>query len=109
MEGMDALDVKINRLRQYYWGSVNHPVIRNLAYRITEGAKTNMEKVIRIANWVKNNIRYQREPPKLDIIVPPLRLINLRAADCEDLSLFISTLAGAVGIPTNCCEPGCPA
>jgi len=98
---MSILDAKIKRLRQYYLGNVNHPVIRNLAYKITAGAKTNKEKVIRIANWVRNNIRYQREPPKLDIIVPPLRLINLRAGDCEDLALFISTLAGAVGIPSK--------
>ena len=98
---MDELDVKINRLRRYYWEAINNPVIRNLAYRITYGAKTDMEKVERIANWVKSNIRYQREPPKLDIIVPPLRLVNLRTGDCEDLSLIISSLSGVVGIPSK--------
>ena len=60
-----------------------------------------MQKAERIANWVKNNIRYQREPPKLDIALPPLRLINLGVGDCEDFSMLISSLAGVVGIPSK--------
>ena len=51
---MDELDVKINRLRRYYWEAINNPVIRNLAYRITYGAKTDMEKVaIDLAKFFK--------------------------------------------------------
>ena len=98
---MDALDVRVIQLRKYYQEAVNNPVIRSLAKRITSGARTDLEKVLRIAGWVKKNIRYQKEPPGIDIIVPPLRLINLGVGDCEDHLLLISSLAGAVGIPVK--------
>ena len=98
---MDALDTRISLFRNYYRQAVNSPVIRNLANRITYGAKTDMEKVERIADWVRNNIRYQREPPKLDIAVPPVRAIEIKRIDCEDYAMLISSLAGAVGIPSK--------
>lgn len=98
---MDELDVKVQRLLKYYRVERNNPVIKNLAYGITQGETTRQGKLTRIINWVRGNIRYQREPAKLDIIVPPARLVNLRTGDCEDISLIISTLSGIVGIPTK--------
>lgn len=98
---MDALNARIWYFRKYYWKAINNPVIISLAHRITAGARTNMEKVERIANWVKANIRYQKEPKKLDIFVPPERLINIKAGDCEDFSVLLSSLAGVVGIPSK--------
>lgn len=98
---MDELDIKVNRMYRYYQAEKYSPIIKNLALRITQGETTRQGKVMRIANWIRNNIRYQREPPKFDITLSPTRLLNLGVGDCEDITLLTSTLCGVLGISTK--------
>lgn len=97
----DELDIKVNQMYRYYRTDKSNYVIKNLAYAITRGEQTKKGKIARIVNWMKNNIRYQREPGKVDVTVPPSRLVNLKVGDCEDITLMISTLAGILGISTK--------
>ena len=97
----DELDIKVNRMYRYYRNEKSNPIIKNLAYAIANGEQTKEGKVTRIISWIKNNIRYQREPAKVDVIVPPTRLTNLKVGDCEDITLFLSTLSGILGVSSK--------
>jgi len=99
---MDDLDLKINNLYNYYRAEKGNPILRNLVRRITAGQTTDWGRVQSIVMWMRENLSYQPEPKKLDIIVSPLRVLSgVRRIDCEDYALLFSTLAGIAGIPTK--------
>ena len=79
-------------------GSHSYP-IRNLATRITHGVphrRPELEIAV-LYRWVRDNIRYRKDPFGLEWVQSPERTVKERAGDCDDLTTLIAALAGSLG------------
>jgi len=52
-----------------------------------------------IFKWVKNNIRYELDPLKKDIIEDPFTTMRLKLADCDGMTVLVGSLVGSLGYP----------
>jgi transglutaminase-like putative cysteine protease len=50
-----------------------------------------------VLNWCRRNIRYVRDPVTIEQVKTPRAVIETEAGDCDDQSVLIATLCGALG------------
>jgi hypothetical protein len=79
-------------------GSHSYP-IRNLATRITSGvaSKDYRGEVAAIYMWVRDTVRYRKDPDGLEWVQSPARTVQELAGDCDDQAVLIAALVGALG------------
>jgi len=51
--------------------------------------------------WVQSNIRYTKDPFRLEVLHSPRRMLELRAGDCDDMTILLSALLEAIGHPVR--------
>ena len=73
--------------------------IRNLATRITRNvpSKDYRGELEAIYRWVRDTIRYRKDPWGLEWVQSPERTVKERAGDCDDITTLLAALAGALG------------
>lgn len=82
-----------------------NPRIKRIATGILRRRRiksSNYPRIIQaIAEWVRQNVRFQREPKGEDILHEPLEVARFgqRGFDCEEFSVLAGSLLGALGIP----------
>jgi hypothetical protein len=83
-------------------GAKTYP-IRHLATEITRNvpSKQTRAELAAIYRWVRDNIRYRKDPLGLEWIQSPERTLTEGAGDCDDITAVISALAQAVGNPVK--------
>ena len=83
-----------------------HPIVRQLAENILRYYNINdmcyYDEAIAIADYVKNNVRYVRDPKGIEMLTDPLTMIDKikqekAFGDCDDMSLLIATLLLSIG------------
>jgi hypothetical protein len=81
-------------------GSHSYP-IRNLATRITRNvpSKAPTAELRALYEWVRDNIRYRKDPVGLEWVQSPERTVMEGAGDCDDMSTLLGALAGSLGHP----------
>lgn len=47
--------------------------------------------------WVRENIRYTRDPEGMELFRKPIRTIQLGIADCDDMTILIGSLLSTIG------------
>jgi len=80
-----------------------HPDIIAKATEIVRGvpAKDYEGEARAIFNWVKQNVRYTRDPNGAEMLQAPWVTLKRRAADCDCSSTLLNSLAEAVGLRTG--------
>lgn len=51
--------------------------------------------------WVQREVRYTKDPFRLEVLHSPRRLLELRAGDCDDMSILLGAMLEAVGHPVR--------
>ena len=51
--------------------------------------------------WVKNNIRYTRDIYRVELLHSARRMLELRAGDCDDLTILLGAMLKAIGHPVR--------
>lgn len=100
--GVDATVRKMVELAHSQYGSKSSR-IRALAINIVKGAripdKDYFGEMVAVHNWVRDNIRYVRDPVGQETLsYPEETAFNSRAGDCDDLSILEIALLGSIGI-----------
>jgi hypothetical protein len=100
--GVDTTVRKMVELAHSQYGSKSSR-IRALAIDIVRGAnipdKDYYGEMVAIHNWVRDNIRYVRDPIGQETLsYPEETAFNSRAGDCDDLSTLEMALLGAIGM-----------
>lgn len=97
----DTLDDRMDFLVDEIWKGIQDPKIQQLASRILEEydvPSRDWEGESRaVFEWVRENIRYTRDPEGLELFRKPLRTVQLGMADCDDMSILICALLGTIG------------
>src|SRR6478752_2833559 len=51
--------------------------------------------------WVQSNIRYTRDIHRVELLHSARRMLELRAGDCDDMTILLSAMLKAVGHPVR--------
>jgi hypothetical protein len=75
----------------------------NLAVRIvkTVPAYQDMGEVQALYRWVKQNIRFTKDPVTKEKLYPPQQLLKIKAGDCDDISMLLGAFLLALGYPAR--------
>jgi hypothetical protein len=97
----DTLDDRMDFLIDEIWKGIQDPKIQQLASRILEEYDVPSRdwegESKAVFEWVRENIRYTRDPEGLELFRKPLRTVQLGIADCDDMSILICALLGTIG------------
>ncbi len=82
------------------------PKIRALAINLLRSRgipeKQYRAEMVALYEWVRDNIRYTRDVAGQETLSPPEEIaFNSQAGDCDDKSVLLAALLGAVGIATR--------
>ena len=51
--------------------------------------------------WVRRNIRYTRDIFRVELLHTPRRMLELRAGDCDDMSILLGSMLVSTGHPVR--------
>ena len=51
--------------------------------------------------WVQANIRYTKDPFRLEMLHAPRRMLELRAGDCDDVAILLGAMLEGIGHPVR--------
>jgi transglutaminase-like putative cysteine protease len=51
--------------------------------------------------WVKNNVRYTRDIHRVELLHTARRMLELRAGDCDDMTILLAAMLKAIGHPVR--------
>lgn len=77
--------------------------IRNLATRIVHDvpSKQYVAEVAALYRWVRDNIRYRKDPVRVEWVQSPARTVREQAGDCDDISTLLASLIESLGHETR--------
>src|SRR5882672_9613304 len=63
--------------------------------------KNRMGEVCAIFDFVKRNIRYTRDIFRVELLHSARRMLELRAGDCDDMTILLGAMLKAIGHPVR--------
>ena len=51
--------------------------------------------------WVQQNVRYTKDPFRLEVLHSARRMLELRAGDCDDLAILLGAMLESIGHPVR--------
>ena len=105
-EGLDATRVTLRAMVRYSRTAQTEVPIITLAREILaqsvphSGTSKNYAAQLRaLQNWVRDRIRYVRDPVGAEMVQTPERTLSVRAGDCDDKSVLLAALLMSCGFP----------
>jgi transglutaminase-like putative cysteine protease len=60
-------------------------------------SKDYLGEIKALFEWVQRNVRYTRDPFRVEVLHSPQRMLAVRAGDCDDMSILLGALLEAIG------------
>jgi hypothetical protein len=60
-------------------------------------AKDYLGEIKALFEWVQQHIRYTRDPFRVEVLHSPRRMLQLRAGDCDDVSIVLGAMLESIG------------
>jgi len=101
--GDAGTDATVKEMEKMIRDGVKDPLIRETAIGIVRGlpGKDYLGEIFRIYNWVKQNVRFTRDPVSLELLQSAMRTLKEKVGDCDDYTVLLSTLLQALGHATR--------
>jgi hypothetical protein len=58
-------------------------------------------EILALFDWVKNNVRYTRDVYRVELLHTARRMLQLRAGDCDDMTILLAAMLEATGHPVR--------
>ena len=111
-DGVAGTKITLNRMAELARAGRRDPYIRKLALSIIAGipAKNWDAELMRLHKWVRNNIRYVRDPVDtlsgqrvkgIEYLATPRATLETKAGDCDESATLLSSLLGTIGHPSR--------
>jgi transglutaminase-like putative cysteine protease len=68
-------------------------------YRVP--AKDHFGEVSSLFDWVRRNVRYTRDIFRVELLHTPRRMLELRAGDCDDMTILLGSMLLSTGHPVR--------
>jgi transglutaminase-like putative cysteine protease len=80
-------------------------LVRQRAIRIFREAgvppKDRLGEACALFRWVQRNVRYTRDIVQLELLHTPRRMLELRAGDCDDMTILLGSMLRSTGHPVR--------
>ena len=63
--------------------------------------KDRWAEICALFNWVRSNIRYTRDILGVELLHTPRRMLELRAGDCDDMTILLGSMLRSTGHPVR--------
>jgi hypothetical protein len=63
--------------------------------------KNYLGEIAALFEWVQRNVRYTRDPFRVEVLHTPRRMLELRAGDCDDMTILLGSMLESVGHPVR--------
>lgn len=79
------------------------PRIRSFTNKIIRKAPEGdvIQEILRVAAWIKKNIRYSRDPVGVETVADAIDTIRLGYGDCDDLAVLSGAMFESIGHPVR--------
>jgi transglutaminase-like putative cysteine protease len=64
-------------------------------------AKDYKGEIKALFEWVQQHVRYTKDPYAVEVLHTPRRMLELRAGDCDDMSMVLGALLESIGHPVR--------
>lgn len=64
-------------------------------------AKDYVGEIRALFEWVQNNVRYTRDIHRVELLHTARRMLELRAGDCDDMTILLAAMLKAIGHPVR--------
>lgn len=64
-------------------------------------AKAYLEEINTLFRWVQRNIRYTKDPYRLELLTSARRILQLGIGDCDDMTVLLSSMLESIGHPVR--------
>lgn len=97
--GLPHVDATVRKIAELARAAGRDYTVRQIATKIVKRVpgKDYVGELRAINDWVRNNIAYRKDPHRLELVQAPLRTIQQRAGDCDDMTALLSGLAQTLG------------
>jgi transglutaminase-like putative cysteine protease len=68
-------------------------------YRVP--AKDRFGEICSLFDWVRRNVRYTRDIFRVELLHTPRRMLELRAGDCDDMTILLGSMLLSTGHPVR--------
>ena len=108
-EGDQGIDQTVAILERIYRDSIRDPRVIAFAQdlRARSGAANDEAVLASLVLFIRSHLRFTRDPVGLELVKTPDRLLSeletraVMIGDCDDASVLMATLAGALGYPAR--------
>lgn len=104
-DGKAGTIVTLRIMRQLARDAVRDPAqtIRTTALKLLAGLPPRQwgPEVERLHSFVRDEIRYVRDPVNIELVATPAKTLELRAGDCDDKATLLAALLEASGHPAR--------
>jgi hypothetical protein len=63
--------------------------------------KNYLGEIQALFQWVQRNVRYTKDPFRLEVLHAARRMLELRAGDCDDMTVLLGALLESIGHPVR--------
>ncbi|MCV7060586.1 transglutaminase domain-containing protein [Mycolicibacterium vaccae] len=64
-------------------------------------ARDYLGEIKALFEWVQGNIRYTRDPHRVELLHSARRMLELRAGDCDDMTILLGAMLQSIGHPVR--------
>jgi hypothetical protein len=116
---LDHPRISLGQIPRGYRGTLR--TVRQVARLIREGAKDfyvrqraidillarrirpkdYLGEIQALFEWMQQNVRYTKDPVRVEVLHTPRRLLSLRAGDCDDMTILLGALLESIGHPVR--------
>jgi hypothetical protein len=64
-------------------------------------AKDYLGEIEALFEWVQHQVRYTKDPFRVEVLHSARRLLDLRAGDCDDMTILLGAMLEAIGHPVR--------
>jgi hypothetical protein len=103
LSGDAGVEQTIDQMRGLVDQALRDPSIIRQATDIVRGVSAfdDLGEANAIYEWVRGNIRFTKDPVNKEKLYPPAELLDIRAGDCDDISMLTAALVMAIGYPAR--------
>ncbi|MCI0596987.1 MAG: transglutaminase-like domain-containing protein [candidate division Zixibacteria bacterium] len=103
--GTKATRFTVEKMVELIRAGIKSPAVRQKAVQVikSSGARAydQRSEVNALFSYVKSTFRFVKDPALVELIHTPEKLLEIRSGDCDDFTVFLSSLLGAVGYETR--------
>jgi Transglutaminase-like superfamily len=63
--------------------------------------KNYLGEIEALFEWVQRHVRYTKDPFRVEVLHSPRRMLELRAGDCDDMTILLGSMLESIGHPVR--------